>query len=124
MPSMELVWIVVSDFKAAVKFYTEVVGLRLMDMSEEWGWAELQGKEGARLGIAKQSDSCGIGVGENGVMTFSVPDLDQSKAAMHKKGVTCVGDVQEVPGHVRMQLMKDLDGNHFQIVQMLEGGKG
>ena len=37
--SIDLVWIVVKDFKNAVKFYTEVAGLKVVEMKEEWGWA-------------------------------------------------------------------------------------
>lgn len=117
--SMDLAWIVVSDFKAAIKFYTEVVGLKLMEMQEEWGWAELQGESGARLGIAKHCEHTSLGAGQNAVVTFTVKDLDHSKKIMEQKGATCIGDLQEVPGHVRMQLVKDLDGNQFQLVQIL-----
>lgn len=117
--SMDLAWIVVNDFKAAVKFYTEVVGLQLKDIKEEWGWAELQGKNGARLGIAKQNEMKSIGPGQNAIMTFTVIDLDKSKAEMVQKGAVCVGDIHEIAGHVRMQLIRDLDGNQFQLVQML-----
>lgn len=117
--SMDLAWIVVDDFKTAVKFYTEVVGLQLLECNDEWGWAELQGKTGARLGIAKQNDIDKMESGQNAIVTFTVEDLDQTKAEMVRKGAVCVGDVQEVPGHVRMQTIKDLDGNLFQLAQML-----
>jgi predicted enzyme related to lactoylglutathione lyase len=115
--SMDLAWIVVDDLKAAVKFYTEVVGLQLMQSNEEFGWAELQGKNGARLGIGKCHEMNPILAGQNAIVTFTVEDLDQTKAEMIRKGAVCIGDVQEVPGHVRMQLVKDLDGNQFQMVQ-------
>lgn len=117
--SMDLVWITVKDVQEAVKFYTEVVGLQLKEMSEQWGWAELQGKNGARLGICQSCDENPIKAGENGIVTFTVKDLDQAKADMMKKGAQCVGDIQEVPGHVRMQMVRDSSGNHFQLVQKL-----
>lgn len=118
--SMDLAWIMVDDFKAAVKFYTEVVGLTLMESNEEWGWAELQGKNGARLGIGKCNETSSVKPGQNAVLTFTVENLDQSKDEMVRKGAVCVGDVLEVPGHVRMQTIKDLDGNQFQIVEKLD----
>lgn len=120
IPSIGLVWIVVDDHKAAVKFYTEVVGLKLMESSEEWGWAELEGKNGMRLGIGKWDEKCDVKPGDNTILTFTVDNLDAKKAEMIQKGAVCVGDVQEVPGHVRMQMIKDLDGNQFQIVQKLD----
>ena len=30
-----------------------------------------------------------------------------------------IGEMQEIPGHVKMQTAVDSDGNHFQIVQKL-----
>lgn len=116
--SMDLAWIVVDDFKAAVKYYTEVVGLKLMELNEAMGWAELQGENGARIGIGKKHEMSNILPGQNAILTFTVSDLDQTKAQMVQKGAQCVGDIVEIPGHVRMQLVKDLDGNQFQIVQM------
>jgi predicted enzyme related to lactoylglutathione lyase len=121
--SMDLAWIVVNDFKAAVKFYTEVVGLQLMECHDQWGWAELQGQGGARLGIATKCEGSQIDPGQNAVLTFTVKNLDQAKAEMAQKGAVFVGEIQEVPDHVRMQLLKDADGNQFQIVQVLYASK-
>lgn len=121
--SINMVWIVVKDFKQAVKFYSETVGLKVVDMNEEWGWAELEGHEGQgmRLGIAQQNAECPDPVqpGNNYVVTFTVENLDQANKDLVKKGVKLVGEVHEVPGHVRMQGAKDADGNFFQVVQVL-----
>ncbi|HSX14167.1 MAG TPA: VOC family protein [Chlamydiales bacterium] len=115
-----LCWIVVKDIKAAVKYYTEVVGLKLAEFNEEYGWAELTGqKDGSRLGIAQESPHCDTKAGQNAVVTFSVDNLDKVKAAMIKKGAQCEGDVIEVPGHVKMQTVVDADGNRFQICELL-----
>ncbi len=117
--SIDLAWIVVKDFKKALKFYTEVVGLQLKELNEQHGWAELQGEDGARLGIGQCHAMNPIQPGQNAVVTFTVEDLEKAKAEMVKKGTICVGDVLEVPGQVKMQSMQDLDGNQFQIVQTL-----
>jgi len=117
--SFDLAWITVDDLKAAVKFYTDVVGFQLKEMNEQWGWAELQGESGMRLGIGVCNDSSDVKPGQNAVPTFTVTDLDKSKADMIQKGAVCLGDVMEVPGHVRMQTVQDPNGNKFQIVQVL-----
>jgi predicted enzyme related to lactoylglutathione lyase len=121
--SIDLVWIVVRDFKQALKFYTETVGLQLMECQEQYGWAELQGASGVRLGIAQEcstsEENSFVGPGQNAVLTFNVDDIEETTASMQKKGVVCLGKIQEVPGHVKMQLMRDPDGNHFQMVQMV-----
>lgn len=120
--SFSLAWIVVKDLKKAVQFYTETVGLKVLTMSEEWGWAELQAHEGgATLGIAqlRPGSEEPISPGQNAIPTFTYSDLDQAKADVEKKGGECKGDIQEVPGHVKMQTVVDSDGNLFQIVQKL-----
>ncbi len=119
--SFDLAWIVAKDFSKTVKFYTEVVGLKLMKSNEEYGWAELQGHEGgATLGICKADErACPLKAGQNACPTFTVEDLEKAKKDIQGKGVKLVGDVQEVPGHVKLQLAVDADGNHFQLVQML-----
>lgn len=116
---IHLAWIVVNDFQKAVKFYTEVVGLKVSSMSEEYGWAELRGEDGALLGIAHQNADSEIAAGQNAVFTISVNDIQAEIAAFQKKHVTIVGEMLEVPGHVKLQSMRDVDGNLFQLVQTL-----
>lgn len=115
-----LSWIVVKDAKAAVKYYTDVVGLKLMEFNEQYGWAELEGHEGGtRLGIAQANPREKVMPGQNAVVTFTVGDLDKAKKEIVKKGAKCEGDVIEVPGHVKMQTVIDSDGNRFQICELL-----
>ncbi len=116
-----LSWIVVKDIKSAVQYYTEIVGLKLMELNEDYGWAELQGSDGgAILGIAQENDHEKIKAGSNAVVTFTVDNLDETKASMLEKGAQMEGDVLEVPNHVKMQTMIDRDGNRFQICEVLD----
>ncbi len=116
----KLAWIVVADLKKAIHYYTHVVGLKLLENNEKYGWAELGGEEGgARLGIAQQNDYCPIAAGLNAIVTLTVGDLAKAKSELAKKGAKSLGDVQEVPGHVKMQLFEDADGNKFQLVEEL-----
>lgn len=119
--SMELAWIVVKDLKEAIKFYVETIGLKLVEHAEEYGWAELQGQQGgARLGIAQYNAHYGdVKPGQNAFVTFSVQDIEESKDRMKKKGAKFIGETQEVPGQVKLQMIMDSDGNQFQIAQKL-----
>lgn len=121
--NLGLAWIMVKDLKKAVEFYTGVIGMKLMEMNEAFGWAELEGQEGgARLGIAQEcpSDPEGNAPGQNAIITLTVANLDQAIAHLIEKGAKLVGAVQEVPGHVKMQTVSDIDNNRFQLVQILE----
>jgi len=113
-----LSWIVVDDFEESIDFFTNVVGLKLLEKSPEYKWAELRGEEGAILGICGCNEQ--MKSGKNAVVTFTVDDIDQAKAEMISKGATMIGDIIEVPGHVKMQTFSS-QGNEFQIVQKLEG---
>ncbi len=114
-----LSWIVVKDLEAAVKFYTEVVGFDLLNKSPEYGWAELSGPKGASLGIAEESSEMEMKAGSNAVMSITVEDLDVACDFYRKKGAKLIGEIVEIPGHVRMQTFLDFDGNMMQIVQKL-----
>ena len=119
--SLGLVWIVVKDLKKAIEFYTKTVGLKLMELNEQFGWAELEGHSGgARLGIAqmqlKSEDD--VQPGQNAVMTFTVANIESAVADMTAKGARLIGAIEEIPGHVKMQTALDTDGNRFQIVEV------
>jgi predicted enzyme related to lactoylglutathione lyase len=114
-----LAWIVVKDVKKAVKFYTEVVGLTIQNFDENYGWAELIGEDGAILGIAEQSDDNNIKAGQNAVVTLTVDDIVKASTELAKKGTKMLGEIMEVPNHVKLQMCMDQDGNHFQLCQSL-----
>ena len=117
---IDMTWIVVKDVKAAVKYYTDVVGLKLMEYHEDYGWAELQGYQGgSRFGIAQVNPQEPVQPGQNAVVTFTVGNLEQVKEEMVKKGAKCEGEIIEIPGHVKMQTVIDSDGNRFQVCESL-----
>src|SRR5262249_22316081 len=99
----------------------ESVGMKLLSMEENYGWAELGGSDGgAMLGIAQQSDFEPIRAGQNAIVTLSVDNLESACADLIKRGVKARGEAMEVPGVVKLQMMVDPDGNHFQIVETLD----
>jgi len=120
LKSVDLVWIVVSDIKKAKKFFVETLGLREHSSSEEYGWTELCGQDGGTMiGIAQESDFNEIQAGQNAVITITVDNIDETVALFKKKNIKLLGEILEVPGHAKMQLFADEDGNKFQIVQVL-----
>ncbi len=116
---INLSWIVVKDLTAAVKFYTEVAGFNLQELSEEYKWAELKGAEGSRLGIAEESSDNDIKAGSNTITAITVENINTAISFFKEKGVALIGDIMEVPGHVKIQTFADTDGNTMQIEQKL-----
>ena len=119
---MHLSWISVSDVKKSKQFFTEVVGLKVTSSAEEYGWFELAGHEdGASLGVGECKQPSPVMPGQNAVVTMTVENVEKAKAAMEAKGVIFIGDIIEVPGHVKMVFFADPDGNKFQLVENLDG---
>jgi predicted enzyme related to lactoylglutathione lyase len=114
---IELAWYVVNDLDTAIKYYTDVIGLTLEEKQEEFGWAELSGESGARLGLAQTQPGVEIPSGANAVITISVEELDQFLEDLKEQGATLLGEVMEIPGQVKMQMVRDPDGNYFQLVE-------
>ncbi|MBM3198073.1 MAG: VOC family protein [Chlamydiae bacterium] len=116
---IHLSWIVVKDLQAAITFYTKIVGLTLLEQNPEFGWAELSGPSGSRLGIAQESSMSEIKKGSNAIMTITVDNIEQACEEFQKQGGKLVGEMMEVPGHVKIQSFIDADHNTMQFVQVL-----
>lgn len=120
MTKIDLIWVVVSNLNKAIAHYTDVLGFVLKEKHDEFGWAELAGKEGGtRLGLAAASNENLLKAGQNAVIAVSVKDLAKTKENFKKKGVNLIGEIQEVPGVVKLQTFADQDGNLFQLAQNL-----
>lgn len=117
----DLSWITVSDVRKAKNFFVEHLGLVVRADSAEYGWVELVAKEGgAALGIGQCTPEYSeVKPGDNAIITFTVDDIQAIKEEFTKKGITLIGDIVEVPGHVKMLFFTDFDGNKFQVVQVL-----
>lgn len=116
---IELSWIVVNDFEKSLKFFTEVVGLEIISREDSMGWAELRGSDGSMLGIARTNNYNPQKPGSNAVVTISVEDIQAARQEFQQKGAKLIGDIMEVPGHVKLQMFVDHDNNHFQLVESL-----
>jgi predicted enzyme related to lactoylglutathione lyase len=118
---MDLAWISVSDIAKAKKFFVETLGMKLSSEAPEYGWMELQGHDGGTLlGVgAPHEEKPLVGPGYNAVMCMSVDNLEETMATLKAKGVEFIGEVIEVPGHVKMVFFADPDNNKFQLTQYL-----
>lgn len=116
---IELIWIAVANMDAAVKYYTEVLGFTLKERNDQFRWAELQGPSGIRLGLGEGEDCGGVSPGGNAVITISVKDISKARQDLQRQRAVLVGDIMEIPGHVKMQTLKDPSGNMLQLCEKL-----
>lgn len=123
--SLGLIWISVKNFDQSLQFYTQNLGMRLVERNDEYGWAELEANDntGMRLGIARCAENNKaddqIAPGSNSIVTFTVDNIQQAIAELKQTKTRLLGSLQEIPGHVKLQMAVDPDGNHFQIVEMI-----
>ncbi len=121
---LHLGWIIVKDHAKSKDFFKKL-GLKLTSEDSNNGWAEFSGSEegGALLGVGQESPDCAdygsLKAGMNAVMTMTVDDIVKAKAELKAQDVKFVGDIVEVPGHVKMATFVDPDNNMFQLVQIL-----
>lgn len=118
----DMAWITVGDIAKAKKLFVDVLGMQVRSDAPEYGWMEVVAKDGgSALGIGQFNPEYGKEVlpGQNAVVTFTVDDIVVAQAVLEKNNVTILGDICEVPGHVKMLFFADADGNKFQIVQLL-----
>jgi len=114
-----LSWVVVKDIKQSLNYYTMVLGFTIDSEAPEYGWAELHSAEGASVALAQENPAAPYKAGMNAVLTFSVRNIDLAKEHLLANGATLHGDIEEIPGHVKMLTFEDLDGNLMQLAQKL-----
>lgn len=112
---LTVAWFAVSDLDSARRFYSETLG---MPVSFEMpGWVEFGGGDG-RAAIALCQTPCN-GSFSGARPVLQVADLEASIADLRARGVKFIGEVETIPGVVKISSMEDSTGNILQLVQLL-----
>lgn len=113
--------IFVSDMSAAVRFYTETLGLALEYRAGD-EWASLGAGDGASIGLHPQTERSPAG--RNGSITvgFAVDgSLDDVVARLEKDGVRFRGPIRD-DGGIRLAYFDDPDGHELYLVETARSG--
>jgi predicted enzyme related to lactoylglutathione lyase len=116
--SFDLAWISVSDVQKTKKFFTDTLGMNIVQDAPQYGWVELQGTTGARIGVGACGDQSPLKPGMNAVISLTVDDLVAMKKVLEAKKVTILGVIVEVPDQVKLLLIQDPDGNLIHLCQI------
>ncbi|HEX9760049.1 MAG TPA: VOC family protein [Candidatus Acidoferrales bacterium] len=119
---MELIvaWYGVNNLNEAKKFYGETLGLK--KVFEMTGWAEYAHAPGAAaIGLAEHPAANGNPGGATVVLR--VDNLDRARNDLTARGVKFDGEIEEVPGIVRLATFRDPSGNRLQLAQTLVAAK-
>jgi catechol 2,3-dioxygenase-like lactoylglutathione lyase family enzyme len=107
----------VTNMDASLAWYKEVLGFSLLNRVDEIGWCELStGVPGVTLGLS-QNEKVAQGGGATNV--WGVKDIDEAKAHLDAHRVKQDGDIQHVPGMVKLITFFDPDGNAMMFAQTL-----
>ena len=107
----------VTDMARSLKWFEEVLGFQEIFQAPEAGWAEVTSPaEGVTigLGLAEAGD-----IKQGTTPVLGVVDIEAAKAELEGKGVEFDGDIEEIPGMVKLATFFDPDGNTFMLAQSL-----
>jgi len=107
--------IYVTDMNRSVKFFTEMLGLKL-DYQAGPEWAQINAGKGLLLGLHGTHEG-GPQVGQAGstIVGFEVDEpMDNVYQALSTRGVKFDGPVVDT-GHVKLANFRDPDGNAFYL---------
>ncbi|MFC1850091.1 VOC family protein [candidate division CSSED10-310 bacterium] len=112
----------VSDIKAALNWYQEVLGFELLYHMEDMGWCELKSPvDRVNVGLS-QVEKMPAATG-NAVLTWGVKDIEAARAELEGHGVKFDGEIQTIPEMVKLATFFDNDGNCFMLYQDVSGGQ-
>lgn len=107
----------VSDFDAAVDWYTKALGFELEYRMDDYGWGELRTPHpNINVGLGQVEE---IKIGGT-VPTWTVKDIDAARAHLESAGATFEGDTYQIQGMVRLVTFYDPDGNPWMLAQPLQ----
>lgn len=107
----------VTDLDRSIAWYQEVLGFQLLYRAEEIGWCELTTHmPGVNVGLSENRE---VAQGGGATNVWSVSDIEAAKAHLDSHGVRQDGEIQTIPGLVRLLTFFDPDGNAMMLAQSL-----
>ena len=109
-----------ADLDASLTWYQDVLGFQLLYRMDEMAWAELASPvAGVTVGLGQVEKPQTRG---GATLTWTVADIDVTRAALEADQVRFDGATQTIPGMVRLATFFDPDGNRHMLAQDLTGG--
>lgn len=111
------VWYSVKNAEATIAFYRDKLGFDTVYHDPESGMAMMN----------TTTADCIIGFSEADTVmpstsstVFEVHNIEESRRQLEQKGVTFIGDIETVPGMVKLATFIDPDGHNLMLSEVLE----
>jgi catechol 2,3-dioxygenase-like lactoylglutathione lyase family enzyme len=108
----------VTDAKRAIQFYTEALGMKLLDESEHWIALNCHGiriglhpEDGEIAHVPRNSHGAQAGA----TLTLKSDNIPEDKKRIESFGVKILGEADEAWGH--MLVFEDPDGNVLKLMR-------
>jgi predicted enzyme related to lactoylglutathione lyase len=110
----------VKSLDAGIEWYQSVLGFSLLYRADEIGWCELSTHmPGINVGLSEVQE---VPLGGGATNVWAVADIEAAKAELDARGVRQDGEIQTIPGLVRLITFYDPDGNAMMLSQSLMEG--
>lgn len=107
----------VTNLDASIDWYQSVLGFNLLYRADEIGWCELSTHmPGVNVGLSANQS---VPQGGGATNVWAVTDIEVAKAELDGHGVKQDGEIQTIPGLVRLITFYDPDGNAMMLSQSL-----
>lgn len=108
----------VKNIKDSIKWYSDVLGFKLLYHIEDMAWAELATEiKGVNVGLSQVENPAKL---SGTKLTFGVKNIDSARKLLEQKKVRFDGPTQEIPGMVKLATFFDPTGNALMFYQDLQ----
>jgi predicted enzyme related to lactoylglutathione lyase len=116
---VDYVYFWTSDMDRAVRFYGQVLGLRLVHQDQS-KWAEF---DAGPLRLALHAAVEDRAPEPGGTVVFRVDDLDAARAEVEGRGAEFEEPAGEIEGYARFASLRDPDGNRVDLIEYRKAGR-
>jgi catechol 2,3-dioxygenase-like lactoylglutathione lyase family enzyme len=106
----------VSNFEAAVDWYSKALGFEIVYRLDQYGWGEVRTPwGGVTIGLSQSEELKHGGT----VPTFGVKDIEAARAHLESLDTRFDGETYEIEGMVKLATFYDPDGNAWMLAESL-----